>query len=143
MRLGGTSRWALVLGGVAIAVSLSATASAGHCGPSDKDHLDDGGTGQCGYFVQPVPSPLPSSTPTPTPTQPVTVENRPDVRIVQPTEDSPLRVSVENQQQAPTDGWSGTDSQHLADLHRFIVHLGGLIAFCLGGVVVLLLPRMF
>lgn len=145
MRPAGISRWVLGLLIVGSSAFLASSARADHCS-GDKDHLNDYESpatgGSCGYFVEPVSSPSPSSTPEPLPTQPVTVENRPNVRIVQPVEDDPVRVTVENQPEAPSDGWSADDSQHLMELHQFVVHLGGLIAFALGLVVTFVLPKV-
>lgn len=142
MRRGGLRSWAVFVVVIA-AVALPTTVSASHCS-GDKDHLEDAGTGSCGYYVQPVPSPLPSLTPTPTPTQPVTVENRPDVRVVQPNEDAPLRVEVTNQTTpAEGSGWQQADRELLAAIkdqqrltHFVLTVFAGFVLFALAGLLV-------
>jgi hypothetical protein len=144
----------VVLGVIAVLLWSPTSAHAGHC-PSGatvtgtpKDHLPDG---SCGFFVLPVSSPSPSSTPTPAPTLPVRVENRPDVRVVQPETDPPFVVKVSNFRQfasTETEGWNDYDRDVLeamqADLAamRVNVTLGfGLALLFAGATLIVSLRR--
>ena len=129
-----------VIGGAAWLVGGTATAS--HC-MGDKDHLGQplDLTARCGYYVQQAVTPSPSPTPTALPTSPVTVENRPNVRVVQPVEDSPLRVTVENQPEAQ-DGWGQGDRDTMQAMYEGFIHFAGIVAFAFGVLLMLLLPRV-
>jgi hypothetical protein len=89
----------------------------------------------------------------------VTVENRPDVRVVQPTPDDPFRVNIQNWRQVSEGqgGMSAQDSENLERLMvaaetlvqeevpglRRVVTLGlGLLLFLGAGLAVLSIPRV-